>query len=722
MDSSKLKNFLKAVYPYLHFPKLSFRLRFRGLLVLIISISLSAISFYFYVLKDLPSPRNLTAQSLPQTTHIRDRNGIELFKIYQNQNRTPVLLSELPDYVPKSFISIEDKKFYSHQGFSPKDLLRAVASNINCLLKNNNCTIQGGSTITQQLVKTSLLSPERTFKRKFRELILSVAIESLYSKDQILEMYINRVGFGGASYGIEAAAQSYFGKSAKNLSLGESALLAGLPASPTTYSPFGLHPEKALERQREVLRRMAEDGLITWDRAEKVSQEKIKLQSPNISIEAPHFVMYIKDLLAQTYGHELVELGGLDVTTSLDLNIQKEVEKIVRDETAKIKYLNINNGAALVTHPDTGEILAMVGSRDYFDTNNDGNVNVTLASRQPGSSIKPINYALSLSKGFTAASIIEDAPITYKFAGTEPYTPVNYDRRYHGRVTLRQALANSYNIPAVKVLASNGVQNMIDFGKKLGISTWDDPGRFGLSLTLGGGEVKMIDMAVAYGVFANSGYKSDLHPILKVTDSHGRTLEEFSPQKEFILNPQIAFIITDILSDNNARATTFGINSKLYIPPHKIAVKTGTTNNLRDNWTIGYTPKYLAVVWVGNNDNTPMSYVASGVTGASPIWNQIMKYLLSDSQPVTFTPPEGMKKIQLCGKTGQLACDSCNGSWEYFVDGTAPKTACTSESLAAPTPSYSPILQGITTENFILNSRPSSKPQKPKISPKLRYN
>lgn len=670
---------------------------------------LSMVSFYVYVLKDLPSPRNLSNQSLPSTTHIRDRNGVELFKIYGSQNRTPIKLSNLPKYVPQAFISIEDKNFYSHSGYSPDGLLRALKNNLNCVLSSTQCTFQGGSTITQQLVKTSLLSSERTLQRKIRELILSVAIESIYSKDQILEMYLNRVGFGGAAYGIEEASQVYFGKSAQELTLGESALLAGLPASPTTYSPFGLYPEKSLERQRQVLRRLAEDGHISWEEASAISSQKIILSSPNISIQAPHFVMYVKNLLAETYGHDLVELGGLDVITSLDLNLQKEVEKIIASEISKIKYLNINNGAALVTKPKTGEILAMVGSKNYFDISNDGNVNVTLAQRQPGSSIKPLNYALALSNGFTAASTIEDAPITYKFAGSDPYTPINYDRKFHGKVTLRQALANSYNIPAVKILASNGVKQFIDFAQKMGISTWTEPDRFGLSLTLGGGEVKMTDMAVAYGVFANQGYKVDLHPIIKVTDSHGRILEELktdnppSLNPNLVLNPQIAFIITDILSDNHARAPTFGYNSKLNIPPHKIAVKTGTTNNLRDNWTIGYTSNYLTAVWVGNNNNTPMSYVASGVTGASPIWNEIMKNLLAKAQPHLFTPPENMKKIQIC-----------NRFWEYFIDNRAPIINCPDDPASSPTPSPNPLPPAINIQPPLREVTSVPKPKPPR--------
>jgi len=679
-------------------------------LVWSIGLISSAVTFYLYVLKDLPSPKNINT-NLALTTHIRDRNGIELYKIYQNQNRTLVKLADLPEYVTQAIISIEDKNFYSHQGFSPTGTFRALWR----ILTNQR--LEGGSTITQQLVKTSLLSPERTLRRKVRELILSTAIESLYSKDQILEMYLNRVSFGGSSYGIEEAAQTYFGKPAANLSLPESALLAGLPASPTTYSPFGLHPEKSLARQKEVLRRMYEDGYITWDQAEVAGNQDLQLKPPTQDILAPHFVMYVKNLLENKYGPEIVERGGLDVTTSLDLTVQNAAQKIVTDETAKIKYLHIGNGAALVTVPATGEILAMVGSRDYFDLGADGNVNVTLASRQPGSSIKPVNYAVAFSRNFTPASVIDDSPITYRFPGQPPYSPVNYDHRYHGRVTLRTALACSYNVPAVKLLAANGVDSMVAMGQNLGLTTWSDPSRFGLSLTLGGGEVMMTDMAVVFGTFANYGLKVPLNPLLSVRDSKGRILETAHPLPSRVLDPQVAFLITDILADNNARAPMFGLHSSLNLPPHQVAVKTGTTNDLRDNWTIGYTKDYLTAVWVGNNDNSPMSYVASGITGASPIWNKIMSTLLKDQPPHTFSPPENLTKIAICPRTSQLACDACKGVSEYFLPGTEPKSACTTEQFTspAPTPPFPPIdkiLQGVNIGIPLPTRLPSHKPQR----------
>jgi penicillin-binding protein 1C len=702
-----LKEFLKTIYPLvsafdLHkasgnprhktrsrrnfFPKLT-------LISTSFGILLSFITFYVFVIKDLPSPSSLSQQLIPLTTHIRDRNGIELYKIYSNQNRTLIKLQDIPLLTRQAFISIEDKNFYHHRGFSPSGTVRAFLR----IIKDKK--IEGGSTITQQLVKTSLLSPERTVQRKLRELVLSLAVELMYSKDQILEMYLNRVGFGGASYGIEEASQTYFGKSATSLDLAQSALLAGLPASPTTYSPYGIHPELAKERQKEVLRQMVSAGYITWEQAENASAKELVFRRPETDIKAPHFVMYVKDLLAQKYGNDVVESGGLNVITSLDLSVQEQAQKVVSEEIAKITRLNVTNGAALVTKPGTGEILAMVGSKDYFDIEHDGNVNVTLSERQPGSSIKPVNYSLALERGFAAGSIIDDSPITYRIPGQAPYSPINYDHRYHGRVTLRTALASSFNIPAVKLLSSNGVDNLVKLGQKMGITTWDDSSRFGLSLTLGGGEVKMIDMAKVYGVFANSGNLVDLHPILKVTDHQGHVLEEFSctdlvfspfeadkeltscsPKKA--LDPQISFIISDILSDNSARAPTFGYNSLLNIPNHIVAVKTGTTNNLRDNWTIGYTTDFLVASWVGNNDNSPMSYVASGVTGASPIWRKITDSLLKTYPSRGFISPAGLLKLAICPATGQLACSSCSGKSEYFLPGTEPKTACSDPAAA----------------------------------------
>ncbi|MBI5358124.1 transglycosylase domain-containing protein, partial [Candidatus Amesbacteria bacterium] len=523
---SRLKNILKKIYlvktiqfsikiPTPKLPKLNLALSVFGILTLVIGI-------YVYVFRGLPSPTTLTTKPVPLTTHIRDRNGTTLYKLYKNENRTMVSLPEIPLFVRQATIAIEDKEFYRHSGFSVTGTVRAFWRNLN------GKPVEGGSTITQQLVKTALLSPERTLQRKVRELVLAIAVELLYSKDQILEMYLNRVSYGGESYGVEEAAQSYFNKAARDLTLSEAALLAGLPASPTTFSPFGARPELAKSRQKEVLRRMSEDKFITWEQAQKASEETLVFATPRIDIKAPHFVMYVKELLALKYGSEAVEQGGLDITTSLDLDLQEKVQRIVFNETAKVAYLRIGNGAALVTNPTTGEILAMVGSRDYFDVAHDGNVNVTRALRQPGSSIKPVNYALALMHNFTPGTLIEDAPITYKTPGQPNYSPVNYDGKWHGKVPLRTALGSSYNIPAVKVLAANGVDNMIALAQEMGITTWNDPSRFGLSLTLGGGEVTMLDMATAYGVFANSGSKVNLHSILIIRDSNGKILEKLS--------------------------------------------------------------------------------------------------------------------------------------------------------------------------------------------------
>ena len=651
---------------------------------------------YVYVFKDLPAITTLTTQTPPLTTHIRDRHGIELYKIYSNQNRTLVKLTDVPLNLRQATIAIEDAEFYQHTGFSVRGILRAISRNIK-----SGHPVEGGSTITQQLVKTALLSPEQTLRRKLRELILAVAVEVKYSKDEILEMYLNRVGYGGATYGVEEAAQTYFGKEVNQLTLAEAALLAGLPASPTTYSPFGTHPELAKTRQQEVLTRMVSEGFITWDQADTASRQPLQFALPATNILAPHFVLYVKELLAAKYGTYVVEQGGLDVITTLDLAIQKLTQQTVSQEIAKVSYLQITNGAALVTAPPTGEILAMVGSKDYFDTAKSGNVNVTLRSRQPGSSIKPINYALAFSRGFTPASIIDDSPVTYKSAGQPDYSPVNYDGRYHGLVTLRTALASSYNVPAVKLLAASGVNHMIEMGQQMGITTWNDTNRFGLSLTLGGGEVTMADMAVVYGTLANYGLRVPLQPILEVKDPQGRLLEEFRCQynksiisdvkaaeaatevtscaSERVLDPRVAFMLSDILSDNSARTHAFGPNSDLNLP--NVAVKTGTTNNLRDNWTIGYTPQRLVATWVGNNDNSPMSYVASGVTGASPIWRKIMDQVLQISPATGFTPPTNLVKVDICTLTGELACSSCPNKPEYFLPGTEPKKACSEETI-----------------------------------------
>ena len=636
-------------------------------------VALLGALLFFFIFKDIPSPTTLGSSSIPQATQIFDRNGKLLYSIYINKNQTFIPLSTIPEHMQQATLSIEDRNFYQHGAIDLRGIVRAAYS---IAVKKE---LQGGSTLTQQLVKTSLLTPERTITRKIKEVILAFATEAIYPKNKIIEMYLNQVPYGGTAYGVEAAAQTYFGKSAKDLNIAESAMLAGLPEAPTTYSPFGAHPELAKQRQEEVLRAMYEEGYITRDELQKASKEKLELQKVSSNIKAPHFVLYIKDLLTEKYGQKAVEEGGLKVTTSLDLELQEFAEASVAAEVAKLKGYNVSNAAALITNPRTGEILAMVGSKDYFDSSIDGNVNITLAKRQPGSSIKPINYAVGLMKGYTAATPFIDNKTCFPNPPQPPYCPVNYDGKFRGVVQMRFALANSLNIPAVKMLKLNGVDAMIATASAMGISTFTDTSRFGLSLTLGGGEVTMLDMATAFSVFANSGYRIDLHPILKVVDGKGKTLEQYKPLTspifgKKVLPESVSFIISDILSDNNARADAFGINSALRIGNYPVAVKTGTTNDFKDNWTIGYTPSYLVAAWVGNNDNRPMSGLVSGVTGAAPIWHALMAHLVEGKAPQPFQRPPDVIQKAICSTSGLLPPPGgCPTRFEYFARGTEPK-------------------------------------------------
>ncbi|OGD83891.1 penicillin-binding protein 1C [Candidatus Curtissbacteria bacterium RIFCSPLOWO2_01_FULL_39_62] len=634
-----------------------------GLATIFILITVS-----WFITRDLPSPKQLENREIPQTTKIYDRNGELLFNVYTDENRTLVPLSEVPQHMIRATLAIEDKDFYKHKGFDIYGIVRAFNKTVF------QGTLQGGSTITQQLVKSVFLTPERTIDRKLKELYLAFRVEMAFPKDRILEMYLNQVPFGGTAWGVAAAAEQYFGKEVKDLTLAESAMLAGLPAAPSYYSPFGQDPTRAKTRQILVLNRMIEEGYITRDEAEIVSKEELKFQEARIDIKAPHFVMFVREFLAEKYGETVAAHGGLKVTTSLDLGIQEEAQKIVADNVNGLSSFNVGNGAALVTKPKSGEILAMVGSKDFFDVENDGNVNVTVALRQPGSSIKPVNYATALErKLITPATIIIDSPTTFS-GGPKPYRPVNYDGKYHGAVSAREALANSYNIPAVKVLALNGVGEMIKQARKMGITTFEDESRYGLSLTLGGGEVRMTEHAEAFGGFANEGERIPLSPILKIEDSSGKIIEEFKqPKGERVLSRETSFLISSILSDNGARSAAFGANSLLNIRGKTVAVKTGTTDDKRDNWTIGYTPSYLVVTWVGNNDNTPMRAVASGITGATPIWNEIMTFILKDKINETFKVPSGVVGTEICGQTGGPKNDSCANRFEYFITGTVPK-------------------------------------------------
>jgi penicillin-binding protein 1C len=677
-----------------YFAKFSKRLRTRKykltlkLLLPILFISLLIFTFYFLILRGLPSPKGLDARAPQVSTKIYDRNGNLLYKIYKDQNRSIIALTRVPIHVRLATLAAEDAEFYSHPGFSIRGIFRAVVQDLQ------TGSVQGGSTITQQLVKNTLLTPEKTITRKIKELILSVEVEANYTKDQILEMYLNEVSYGGTAYGIESASESYFGKDVGSLDLAEAALLAGLPKSPTTFSPFGPSSDLALQRQKEVLHLMRINKFITTEQEQAAADEKLTFIPNKTEIKAPHFVMYIRQLLVDKYGEDMVEKGGLEVTTSLDLPIQVTAEQVVQTEVEKLRGLNVGNGAALVVNPQTGEILAMVGSKNYFDIAQDGNVNVTTSVRQPGSSIKVVNYAYALANGYTPATIIDDSPITYVTPGTTAYSPVNYDGQFKGMIPLRSALAQSRNVPAVKVLASYGVSKMVTQGQKMGITTWTDPTNYGLSLTLGGGAITALDLSKVYSTVANYGKRPDLLLILSVKNYKGRVLEKNIPVTTDVIDPRVAFILTDILKDNTARAPEFGFNSYLVIKNHpEVAVKTGTSNDLRDNWTAGYNQNYLAVTWVGNNDNSPMSRIASGVTGASPIWNKIMTAILSDKPSIDWKVPDGVSKVNICSITGTLPCDNCPTRQEWFLDEAKPTKYCSPDQIqhiVNPTPAPGP--------------------------------
>ncbi len=622
---------------------------------------------YIFV-SDLPTLDALSVSEIPQTTKLYDRNGQLLYEFYASQNRTIVSLDKIPQYLKEATIAIEDQNFYSHPGFDLRGISRAIVANIT------KDELQGGSTITQQLIKSALLTPEVTITRKAKEVALSLIAEQKYTKDEILELYFNYVPYGGTAWGIEAASEAYFGKDVSQVSLSEAAFLAGLPRAPSIYSPFINSQNTWKKRQWEVLTAMVRDGYISEHDAHEAYQVPLSFKNPQTSIKAPHFVMYVKSELIKRYGIYEVERGGLQIVTSLDLDIQREAELEVEKTVSENAYLGIGNAATVVTDPATGDILAMVGSKDFFDVEEDGNVNLTTALRQPGSTIKLITYTAALENGFSESSILQDTPITIQIPGSESYKPVNYDGKYRGMVPFRLALANSYNIPAVRIAEKLGPDLIAEYGRKMGISSWNNNSHYGLSITLGGNEVTMLDLATAYGTIANYGERIDLDPILEVKDSSGEAVYEKKVSPERVVSQEAAFIIGDILADNQARSRAFGQNSPLNIAGKRVSVKTGTTDNKRDNWTVGFTKDYVVATWVGNNDNTPLSpTLASGITGAAPMWRSIIESLVKDNQDLIVSIPVG------------LVSKKCFGYDAYFINGTEEKSTC---RMVRPTPTF----------------------------------
>lgn len=633
-----------------------------------------------WVSRDLPTPGRLANGNIKDSTRILDRNGKLLYSFYKDYNRIYIPLSDIPQNLRNATIATEDKDFYHNKGFSLTGMFRGLV--VDPLLKRR---ATGGSTITQQLIKNTLLSPERSTTRKIKELILAIQVDSKYSKDQILEMYLNNISYGGTAVGIEAASNLYFNKHAKDLSLSESAFLAGLPQRPTYYSPYSSNSKAYISRSQEVLKRLRDDGYIS----KKQSEDSLKdiqgftfAHKRTEAIKAPHFVMYVRQKLVEMFGENVVANGNLTITTTADAEISQNAEDIVNKEFEGFKNYKVKNGAVVVLDVKTGGILAMIGSRDFFNQDIDGEFNAATALRQPGSSLKPIMYATAFEKGYTPSTLIMDVKTDFPVIDptTPIYTPVNYDGKFRGPVQLRFALGNSLNIPAVKMLARVGIKPVMQKGFDMGIENWEptvnNMKNVGLSLVLGGRETSLLQISSAYSVFARGGAKKEIFAIQEVKDTKGKTLYKHEDKGEQrVLEPEVSFLISHILLDNNARQDAFGLSSWLVVSGKTVAVKTGTTDQKRDNWTIGYTPSYTVGVWVGNNDNTPLDpRIASGITGASPIWNKVVQSVLKGTKNEEFKQPDNVMAKQIDAFSGGLPIDGQSTRVEYFIKGTEPTT------------------------------------------------
>lgn len=670
----------------------------RWIFVALVLFGATCLALAIFLLNDLPAPDALLTRTSPDTTKIFDRNGKLLYEILDPRagRRTRVALNELPANFKHAVVAVEDANFYQHPGVDAVGVARAMIQ-----YAQEGQIVSGGSTITQQLARLVLLSREeqeaRTLTRKLREMVLALRLTQTYSKDQILEMYLNEVYLGNLAYGTEAAARTYFGKPARDLDLAESALLAGMIQSPYAYDPY-VNPDAAHARQKIVLDLMVKNGYISKGDSELAASEALHLKATDKRelIRAPHFVAYVRNLLEQQYGEETVNAGGLRVMTTLDLDLQQRAEEIVKRHIAELKNrtrnenapdYNLNDAALVAIEPATGEILAMVGSADYFDESIDGAVNVALSLRQPGSSIKPITYAAAFAQTdvsperlFTPATVLSDVPTTFQTKENEPYAPQNFDRQWHGPISLRAALATSDNLIAVKVLDHVGLDAMIETAKALGITTFEDSDRFGLALTLGGGEVKLMELTAAYAGFANEGRRVEPRAILDVTQNERQRTKDISfvaGRRSFVVDvqavsPQVAYLITSILSDDIARIPAFGEDSVLNLS-RPAAAKTGTTTDFRDNWTMGYTPDLAVGVWAGNADNAPM-YRVSGISGAGPIWHDFMELALRGVPEDKFARPDGIVEMEICDASGLLPTQDCpRVRREIFIAGTEPK-------------------------------------------------
>jgi 1A family penicillin-binding protein len=654
-----------------------------GLLSLVLLI-VAGIAGWLWLFGDLPALDSLPARLHTPSVRIVDRNGRLLYEALDEQGgrHAVIPLEAVPLACRQAAIATEDRRFYSHPGVDLQGVLRAVWINLR-----RGDALAGGSTITQQVARNLLLDQaergERSLRRKLREALLAWRLTRYFTKDEVLALYLNQTYYGGMAYGLEAAAQTFFGRPAAQLDLAECALLAGLPQAPALYNPY-TNPEAARARQSTVLRLMEQDGYITAEQRRLAEREPLALAEKPYPIEAPHFVMMVRAELDRQFSPEQIyQRGGLVVRTTLDLDWQKLAEAAVSRHLEQLQRSedglghNVHNAALVAMHPRSGEVLALVGSPDYFDEAHAGAINMALASRQPGSAIKPLVYAAALDPtapggGWTAATMLLDVSTSFITSEGKAYIPANYDLREHGPVLLREALASSLNIPAVLALQHVGLQNFSALARKLGISTLGDPQTYDLSLALGGGEVRLTELTAAYAVFANGGYSVSPQLILEVRDFQGNQVyQPTAPPQTRLLDERIAWLISDILSDPDARRLGFGANSLLRLD-RPAAVKTGTTSNFHDNWTVGYTPDLVVGVWSGNTDYQPMREV-NGLSGAAPIWHQFMRSALAGRPARSFVRPPGLVQVEVCKLSGLLPTPQCPyRRMEWFISGTEP--------------------------------------------------
>ena len=648
--------------------------------------SIMLLFFFLYLQRTLPDPESIATRKVGESTKIYDRTGeILLYDIHGEEKRTIIPWEQIPDTIKKATLASEDSDFYNHKGLDLRGIARAFFKDVMSLGVS-----QGGSTITQQLVKKALLGDERTISRKIKEAVLSIEIERKFTKDEIFWMYLNQIPYGSNAYGIESAAKEFFDKKASQLTFAEAATIASVTKAPSYYSPFGNHVNDLLARKDSILARMKTLDFISETEYNEALAQKLEFKSSKEDIQAPHFVIMVKEYLNSKYGENTVENGGFKIITTLDSNLQ-----IIAEETIS-KYAKINkekykatNASLVAIDPKSGDLLALVGSKDYFNIADEGNFNVAIANRQPGSAFKPFAYAVVLEKGYPDDTVVfdlktefnpnckSDSSQTKDQYGLDCYHPQNYDGRYRGPVTFRQGLAQSLNVPSVKVLYLAGINDTMEFAEKMGITTLSDKSRFGLSLVLGGAEVKLVDLVSAYGVFANEGIRNPWAFIQKVESSNGQILEEKNNKPERVLNSQTTRLISNMLSDNTARSSVFGYSSSLYIPGRDVAAKTGTTQDNKDAWVVGYSPSLATGVWTGNNKNEPMTKEGAGISASGPMWHEFMVRALNTLPNEKFTNPDPViaNKIMLDGNYTYLREGSSSPEYHeilYYVNKENP--------------------------------------------------